>query len=85
MNTTIVTAFFDINRKEKGDGRSIEEYLTWIKKTLLLKCNLYVVTEKKFVEFIKENRPKDYPLFIKEDTIESSTYYKYLKKNERNY
>lgn len=80
MNTTIVTAFFDINRKEKGDGRSIEEYLTWVKKTLLLKCNLYVVTEKKFVEFIKENRPKDYPLFIKEDTIESSSYYKYLKK-----
>jgi len=78
MSTTIVTAFFDINRKENGDGRSIEEYLQWIKKTLLLNCKLYVITEKKFVKFIEDNRPNDFPLIIKEDTLENSSYYKYL-------
>ena len=62
--TTIVTAFFDINREENGDGRKISEYLQWVKSTLLLNCNLYVVTEKKFINFIKENRPKNYPLTL---------------------
>jgi hypothetical protein len=78
MSTTIVTAFFDINRGEKGDGRKIEEYLEWIKKTLLLNCNLYVVTEAKFVKFIKDNRPNGFPLIIKEDTLQNASYYKYL-------
>ena len=78
MTTTIVTAFFDINRGEKGDGRKIEEYLEWIKKTLLLNCNLYVVTEAKFVKFIKDNRPNGFPLIIKEDTLQNASYYKYL-------
>jgi hypothetical protein len=82
METTIVTAFFDINRKEKGDGRSIEEYLQWIKKTLLLNCKLYVVTEKKFVKFIEENRPKDFPLIIREDVLENSSFYKYKERME---
>ena len=40
---TIVTAFFDINREDKGDGRKLNEYLEWIKKTLQVNCNLFVV------------------------------------------
>jgi len=32
--TTLVTAFFDINRHTQGDGRTIDEYLQWIHKTL---------------------------------------------------
>ena len=76
-NTTIVTAFFDINREQNGDGRTLEEYLEWIKKTVMLNCNLYVVTERKFINFIKQHRPPEYPLFIKEDIIENASYYKY--------
>ena len=58
--TTIVTAFFDIGRDKKGDGRTIDEYLQWIKKTLQLNCNLFIVTELKFESFFKENRPEIY-------------------------
>ena len=50
---TIATAFFDINRHTKGDGRTIEEYLDWIKKTLELNCNLFIITEEKFRSFLK--------------------------------
>jgi len=58
--TTIVTAFFDIGREKKGDGRRLEEYLEWIKKTLQLNCHLFIVTEPKFASFFKENRPEIY-------------------------
>ena len=74
---TIVTAFFDIHRDTKGDGRSIEEYLSWIEKTLQLNCNLFIVTEAKFVPFMKEKRPH-YATYIHEDTLENASYYKYL-------
>ena len=30
--TTLVTAFFDIQRSQKGDGRTIDEYMGWIQK-----------------------------------------------------
>lgn len=79
MNTTtIVTAFFDIGRETNGDGRKLSDYLEWIKKTLQLNCNLYIVTEKKFVQFIEDNRPKEYKTYIKKDLLENASYYKYL-------
>jgi hypothetical protein len=34
--TTIVTALYDINRENLGDGRTIDEYFTWLEKTLNL-------------------------------------------------
>jgi hypothetical protein len=74
---TIVTAFFDINRETKGDGRKITEYKEWIQKTLQLNCNLYVVTEEKFKNFFVENRPKQYPMKIKIMDFKESYYYKY--------
>jgi hypothetical protein len=77
-NVTIVTAFFDIKRETNGDGRKLTDYLEWIKKTLQLNCNLFIVTEQKFVNFMKENRPEGYNTFIKEDTLENASYYKYL-------
>ena len=61
---TFVTAFFDIQRSERGDGRTIEEYLVWIQKTLQLNCNLYVFTESKFENFFRENRPAEYPMHL---------------------
>lgn len=80
MTTTIITAFFDIDRETKGDGRKLTEYFEWIKKTLQLNCNLYIVTEKKFVDFIKAHRPLGYSTFIKEDVLSNASYYKYLTK-----
>ena len=77
-NVTIVTAFFDIGREHNGDGRKLTDYLDWIKKTLQLNCNLFIVTEKKFVDFMKDNRPSKYKTYIKEDILENASYYKYL-------
>jgi hypothetical protein len=77
---TIVTAFFDINREGRGDGRKISEYKEWIQKTLQLNCNLYVVTEEKFKDFFVENRPKQYPMEMKIMDFKNSYYYKYYDK-----
>lgn len=78
--STIVTAFYDINRSEKGDGRKIDDYKQWIRKTLQLNCNLIVFTEDKFVSFIESCRPKNYPLIIKNTNLKDAYYYKYLEK-----
>ena len=56
MKTLIITALFDINRQTKGDGRTIDEYLIWFGKTLQLKVDIVIYTEKKFEEFILEKR-----------------------------
>jgi hypothetical protein len=74
--TTIVTAFFDINRTTKGDGRKIDEYKNWLKVTLKLNCNMYIVTEPKFEEFFKEfrNHPNTK---IKIINLSDLRYYKY--------
>jgi hypothetical protein len=77
---TLVTAFFDINRSQKGDGRTIEEYLQWLKKTLELNCNLYVFTEEKFRDFFLENRPKEYNMQIVVMDFKDLYYYKYYDK-----
>jgi hypothetical protein len=74
---TIVTVFFDINREEKGDGRTLAEYKEWIKNTLQLNCNLYVITEESFRDFFLENRPKQYPMELKIMDFKDSHYYKY--------
>lgn len=55
MSVTLVSCFFDINREKNGDGRTIEEYLEWIKKTLQLNAKLFIVTEPKFESFFKEH------------------------------
>ena len=77
---TITTCFFDINRSEKGDGRTIEEYKEWMKLTLQLNCNLYIITEPKFHDFFVENRPKQYNTKIKIIEFKDLYYYKYYDK-----
>jgi hypothetical protein len=74
---TIVTAFFDIKREENGDGRSIEQYKEWMKRTLRLNCNLFIVTEEKFKDFFIENRRHDYNTYIKLIDFKQLHYYKY--------
>jgi hypothetical protein len=77
---TIITAFFDINRETRGDGRKLEEYMEWIKHTLQLNCNLYIITESRFIDFMKLHRPSEYhhKTVFKVDTLENAMYYKYL-------
>ena len=77
---TMVTAFFDIGREQRGDGRKIADYLDWIRQTLQLNCQLYIVTEEKFRAFFEENRPVEYKekTFIKVIQFSDSHYYQYL-------
>tara|TARA_R110000796_G_scaffold76232_1_gene170656 strand:+ start:3928 stop:4731 length:804 start_codon:yes stop_codon:yes gene_type:complete len=56
MNVMITTALFDINRQSRGDGRTILEYLTWMKETLKVRCSMTVYTEKRFEKFIYQCR-----------------------------
>lgn len=79
-SATIVTAFFDIGREQRGDGRKIADYLEWIKKTIQLNCYLYIVTEERFRPFFEENRPAKYKdkTFIKIIQFSDSHYYRYL-------
>jgi hypothetical protein len=79
-SVTLVTAFFDINRAEKGDGRTIDEYKEWIMKTLKLNCNLCVITEQKFLNFFIENRSHEYNIYIKIIKFTDLYYYKYYDK-----
>ena len=74
---TIVTAFFDIQRDTKGDGRTIEEYKSWIKHTLQLNCNLFIVTEEKFKDFFIENRHPSYKTHIVIMDFKDLYFYKY--------
>jgi hypothetical protein len=76
---TIVTAFFDIGRETRGDGRSIAEYKEWIKKTLQLNCHLFVVTEEKFKDLFIQNRPPGYSMHIQVIDFKESHYYQYYE------
>lgn len=76
---TVVTAFFDIKRGEEGDGRSTSEYEQWIKKTMTLNSNFYVVTDEKHKHLFTGDR-----VYVKTMNFEDSPFYKYnaaIKKN----
>jgi len=77
---TLVSAFFDISRETKGDGRRLEEYMEWIKHTLQLNCNLYIITEPRFIDFMQSARTSKYhyKTVFKADKLENAMYYKYL-------
>jgi hypothetical protein len=79
MRTLIVTALFDINRSESGDGRSIDEYLNWFKKTLSLKCDMLIYTESKFHDFVINNRVSGYKTKVVIQKLEDIPFY---EKNE---
>jgi len=77
---TIVTAFFDINRSQNGDGRTIDQYAEWIKQTLLLNCNLYVVTEEKFKDLFIQFRPPQYKMCVQVIDLTQLRFYKYVNR-----
>jgi len=74
---TIVTAFFDINREEKGDGRKIDDYLNWMKETMKLNCNMFIVTEEKFKDFFIQHRNPTYATYIMIMKFSDLYFYKY--------
>jgi hypothetical protein len=56
MKVEVITALFDIGREKYGDGRTMDEYLIWFKKTLSLNVTMTIFTEERFKTFVEENR-----------------------------
>jgi len=89
MDITFCTFYFDIDRKNwKHFTVSNEMYMCWFDNLLSLDINLFIVTEKKFINRILESRKKIDPqlkkTIINETTIEALTGYKlYNKKLEQ--
>jgi len=52
MKTKLVTALFDINRENLGDGRKLSDYESWLKRTLKIKSDMVIYTEEKFLDLI---------------------------------
>ena len=74
MSATIITALYDINRDEKGDGRTFNEYLSWFKETLKVKNPMVIFVDNSLKEFVEENR-KNLPTKIITEPIEEVPYY----------
>lgn len=55
-NITLVTALYDINRKNDGDGRSFDEYLSWFSKTLKITSPMVIFVDESLVDFVKKER-----------------------------
>ena len=77
MKVMITTALFDIKRADKGDGRTIEEYLQWFGKTLNLKCAMTIYTEERFKDFVLNSRKEsDYETRVIVQSLEEIPFYK---------
>ena len=74
---TIVTALFDIQRNTKGDGRTVEQYVEWFKKTLLVNCPMIIFCEEKFAQ-LAENRPCPTKVIVQ--SLKDASYYKYINR-----
>lgn len=56
MKTEVITALFDIGRENIGDGRTMQDYLTWFEKTLSLNTTMTIFIEEQFYDFVSERR-----------------------------
>lgn len=81
MNSTIITALFDIGRDKNGDGRTIDQYLSWFDKTLSLNTPMVIYTEEKFKHFVEQRRSSKNTKIIIQNLTEIP-YYKYKEKIE---
>lgn len=74
MTATLVTALYDINRSENGDGRSFEEYLSWFAETLKVKSPMVIFVDESLREFVETNRG-DLPTKVITQSLEEIPYY----------
>ena len=58
MNTsvTVVTGLYNIKRETNGDGRKINDYIMWLKKTTRLNVPMVIYCEQSTYEQIKDER-----------------------------
>lgn len=75
---TLVTAFFDIQRETKGDGRSYKDYMSWMKETLKLNVPMVIYCAQDTYDNIKDVRINYPTKFIIKPDITHISFYKYL-------
>ena len=56
MTATLVTALYDINRENDGDGRKFSDYLLWFRETLKIPTSMVVYVDPSLVDFVFDNR-----------------------------
>lgn len=71
---TLVTALYNINREEEGDGRTFDEYKSWFKDTLKLKSPMVVFVDEHLKGFVLEHRG-DLPTKIITQPLDKIPYY----------
>lgn len=71
---TLVTALYDIDRENKGDGRKFEEYLNWFKETLKVTRPMVIFVDETLVDFVNQCR-KNLPTVVIPQPIEETPYY----------
>ena len=74
MSATLVTALYDINRENEGDGRKFSEYLSWFKETLKIPTSMVVYVDPSLVDFVSESR-KGLPTKIIPQKLDEIPYY----------
>ena len=53
---TVVTGLYNIKRETNGDGRKINDYIMWLKKTMRLNVPMVIYCEQSTYEEIKDQR-----------------------------
>ena len=78
-NITFVTALYNIQREEKGDGRKWKDYLEWFKNTLKMPLKMVIYIPLELVSYVEEHRPKEYATKIIVQERDEIPYAKYEK------
>lgn len=76
---TIVTALYDINREQDGDGRKFQEYLSWFEETLKVTRPMVIFVEESLVSFVEKCR-EGLPTKIIPQALEDIPYYHLTEK-----
>lgn len=75
---TFVTALYDIQRENNGDGRKFSDYIDWILRTINTQANYVIYTERKVEKYLPKNEKikiivtdlEDTPLYSLKEKID---------------
>jgi hypothetical protein len=77
LSVAYVTALYNINRENKGDGRKWDQYLEWFKCTLQHNAPMIIFIPNELESFVKEHRPDHLHTHIIIAPLEEVPYFKY--------
>jgi hypothetical protein len=75
---TIVTALYDIDRENRGDGRKFDQYLSWFGDTLKVKTPMIVFVDQSLVSFVEKHR-NNLPTKIIVQSLDETPYFNLTK------